>query len=298
MKKNLIIGAIKGYQFEKIKPFVISLKNIQFDGDVYFLTNKLPDNTILKIKEIGFFNKEISYRGGVLNSWSRFWPYLKPFINLSPSPVARLILKKILPLQTVRFLHYKDFLIKNKEKYENVLLTDVRDVFFQKDPFSLQKHSKVQCYEENGILGEETMFNVPWIRSMYGPESINSFSSKKILCSGTILGPVIEMIEFLDDFERVILKASQVGIGGSDQGMYNYLIRKFISNKVSIVKNDTGEVMTVANNESNVFKISNQGVCNERGELVPVVHQYDRNSQINQLVEELFYQNRTEESVS
>lgn len=276
-KKNLVLGAIRSYQYRQLEPFVVSLAKTSFSGDLYFLTNDISAETKNHFNHNKVKWLDINYRGnGALNSWSRFWPLLKPLVRHAPSVLSRAILKMILPLQTVRFLHYKDFLKENRDKYENVLLTDVRDVFFQDDPFNGISGNKVQCYEEFGILGEELQYNVQWIKNLYGNEAVTAFADKKILCSGTIIGPVDKMIEFLDKFEEILKKAINLLEGGSDQGIYNYLVRTRLYNEVDIKKYREGQIITVTPLDRESYSFKDHFLVNDNNKVYPVVHQYDR----------------------
>lgn len=284
-KKNLVIGIIRGYSYDKIEPFVASLKKTNFNGELCLLTNNVPSETISELKKQGVRCEEISYRGGNLNSWCRFWPGIKPVAPFLPKFLLRAILKKILPLLKVRFLHSKDFLIKNIDTYENVLLTDVRDVFFQLDPFVGNQHDKIQCYEEFEIIGEELLYNAPWIKSMFGEHAIDSFAEEKILCAGTILGPIDQMIQFLNEFEKILIQAKDLKDGGSDQGIYNYLIRKYLFNQIAVVKYNEGEVLTISSNQDYSNNLKNNYLYNSTNQIVPVIHQYDRSEQITKAME-------------
>src|SRR5580658_8647464 len=136
-KPNLILGAVRGYHFEPIRPFVLSLKRTSFNGDLVLLWNNLNADTLQVLERHGVKTVPFSYRGsGALNSWSRFWPVISKIVRpLNGSGLARQILKAILPLQTSRFFHYRDYLAAHRDAYSNVLITDVRDVMFQADPF-------------------------------------------------------------------------------------------------------------------------------------------------------------------
>ena len=281
MKKNLILGAIKGYDYDKLSPFVHSIKQTSFDGDVCFIVNGILPETKKKLEVKGVNTVEFEYRGsGALNSWSRFWPFIKPFLLNGYNPFTRFTLKKILPLQTARFLHYKDYLKANQHKYKNVLLTDVRDVYFQSDPFSQSSNNTIRFYEEFLKMEDEKLFNAEWIKVLFGDAALAEISHYKILCSGTVIGPVDEVIAFLDRLEKLLITSADVKIGGSDQGMLNYQVRKYEKGQITIEPYGHGSILTVSNIDNLIYKISEGKVFYSDGTLIPVLHQYDRSQQI------------------
>jgi hypothetical protein len=81
--KNLILGAVKGYEFEQIKPFLISLINSGFEGDVCFLSANLSPKTTEALQEYGVH----------LYSFKELYFYF-PFIDKN----GRFILNRKIPI--------------------------------------------------------------------------------------------------------------------------------------------------------------------------------------------------------
>lgn len=286
-KKNLVIGCIRGYKYEQIKVFIESLLNSGFNGDLVMLVNNVSRETLDMFDSKGVKWKEFDFRGsGAQNSWSRFWPKLKPIVQLMPEGTKRLVMKSISDLLKARFFHVTDFLRENISVYQNVLIADVRDVFFQGDPFA-QPMQKVQGFEESGVIGQETYCNVPWIKELFGPNALDTFSDKKIICAGTIMGPVPKVIDFLAAFEKMFFKADSIITCGSDQGIYNYFIR---TQKPDIEINpyENDRVLTVSNSIDYSPAIKNNQILAQNGKVIPVIHQYDRSKEINSVVEQKF----------
>jgi hypothetical protein len=281
-KRNLVLGAIRGYRFEQLKPFVVSLKRTDFSGDLVFLYNHLSSETLNSLQEHGVTPVPFAYRGsGALNSWSRFWPVLSPVVRpFNGSGLGRTILKNILPLQTARFFHYREYLESHRNEYQYVLLTDVRDVLFQADPF-LDFHAELMAFEESNRvpLKDEKMFNAGWIEHLFGREALEQIGRYPVLCSGTIMGEINAVIEFLAEFERALLNAKNIGEGGSDQGLHNYLCRKLVPGDVEVCGNGAGSVLTMVPGlvEGVDFEVGESGeVLGSNGRPISVLHQYDR----------------------
>lgn len=281
-KPNLVLGAIRGYKFEQIRPFVVSLKRTSFNGDLVLLWNNLSPDTLAALEQHGVKLVHFTYRGsGALNSWSRFWPVISKLIRpINGSGLARRILKAILPLQTSRFFHYHDYLVAHRAKYGNVLITDVRDVMFQGDPF-VNCNDGLLVFEEgdNALLADEKMFNAKWVEQLFGKGILDKIGRYPILCSGTVMGGIDAMINYLVKFETLLTQAREVGMGGSDQGVHNYLCRDVYATKIQVVKNGAGAVLTMVPwlAEGADFTVSNSGeILGLNGLPVPVLHQYDR----------------------
>jgi hypothetical protein len=74
-QKNLILGAVKGYEFEQIKPFLTSLKNSGFKGDVCFVAANLSPETTEALQEYGvhlYAFKELYFYFPFLDKNGRF----------------------------------------------------------------------------------------------------------------------------------------------------------------------------------------------------------------------------------
>jgi hypothetical protein len=296
-KRNLVMGAVRGYNFEQLRPFVVSLKRTTFDGDLVLLWNNLDPETLAALRSNGVKLVHFSYRGsGALNSWSRFWPILAPVVRLcNGSALARKILKSILPLQSARFIAYHDFLAAHPDEYQNVLVTDVRDVLFQADPFSGFKGGLLVFEEDGNVrLADEKMCNAKWVEKLFGPEALARIGRFPILCSGTVMGDSRAMTRYLMEFETLLCRARNVAIGGSDQGLHNYLCRFIMEPWFQVLRNGEGPILTmVPTLKTGVdFQVSGTGlVFDSNGLPVPVLHQYDRHPDlaaglIRKLVEE------------
>src|SRR5947207_2279947 len=51
--KNLVIGLVKGYTFEKIRPFITSLRATDYDGDICLLYSDLDTGTVNSLRQYG-----------------------------------------------------------------------------------------------------------------------------------------------------------------------------------------------------------------------------------------------------
>ena len=158
MNKNLILSAAIGYKFYQIEFFIKSLRKF-YNDSVTFLIGEKDYELELKLKE---FNCEI----------------IKINVN-----------KK-----EIQFKRYKIFLeyLKNKT-FNNILLCDSRDIYFQANPFEFNYNEKINFFLEDQII-KNCPFNSNWILKTYGKKEYDKISNKTILCSGTVLGENFKII--------------------------------------------------------------------------------------------------------
>ena len=160
MKKNLILGILDNYTFHQVKKFVYSIMRTGFTGDVcLFLGPKTSPVTVKLLKSHGI--------------------HLEYFAGLDSLPAgneAVKIFKLRSPINYFNYRHYLyyDYLLRNKGKYENILLTDVRDVYFQDDPFSFKIGDALYCALEGPTSTiRDCSYNGPWMEYIYGKEVLN-----------------------------------------------------------------------------------------------------------------------------
>ena len=116
---NLIIGAAAGYEVDQIRNFVLSLRKV-YKGKVVLVYNKSISKKIC----IFLFKNNINILISDINSRNAF--------------------KK-------RYQIYLDIL-KNFGDIKKLLITDVRDVYFQEDPFKNKLFSKLNFFMPNSEL--------------------------------------------------------------------------------------------------------------------------------------------------
>lgn len=94
----------------------------------------------------------------------------------------------------IRLLWYMYYL-KSNPNYKNIMLSDIRDVFFQSNPFDLITDDKMIVAEENIDIRRNDI-NRNWLFKLYGEEYANSKTDKPVYCSGTILGCYTTIMEY------------------------------------------------------------------------------------------------------
>jgi hypothetical protein len=287
-KNNLVLGAVRDYTFEQLRPFVVSLKRTSFKGELVLLWNHLSPATLAALQEHGAKLVYFEYRGsGTLNSWSRFWPQVRPVVRLPlGESFRRSIYGKILNLPVVRYLHALKFLEAHCGEYLNILLTDVRDVIFQDDPFRDSLAGDVVAFLEAPHMkfGDESM-NDGWIRDNYGEATSSRLAGKRISCCGTVMGTEVGMVDYLRAFVAEIGRLKSVS-HGADTSVHNILVRESLVDRIAVVENFQSAVGTINTSPLSSAVIGSDGrVLGPSGFPVSVLHQYDRDAALmNQLV--------------
>jgi hypothetical protein len=185
-------------------------------------------------------------------------------------------------------LIYKLFEDANvRSKYGRVLMADVRDTFFQSNPFDMLSADQSAFYAFNGV---ETItigacgWNGPWVRDCFGDSVFADLSDKKIICSGVSIGTMDSVFSYLTTMDDIVMGKKKTEIGraskfpqcernGVDQGAHNVLVHKKLIPNLKVWSQSDG---LVANLQARKAQIRGNEVFNERGNKVAVVHQYDR----------------------
>ncbi len=217
-----------------------------------------------------------------------------------------------------RYYAYLLLILSHASESDTVLLSDVRDVFFQDDPFLsypfgsvnfINSTTQLLLFSEglNDISRKQatlrnTKGNFRWIKNIYGYKISNLFGDNPVLCSGTTMGTKSGMVYYT----RAMLyeahlclrrnankfdgKRGHVCSGGADQGFHNYLYWNNKLNASVALLNAAGPVYTIGvfrdkpvrslNFERNA--LGDVISPRERGlqSPVPVIHQWDRHSDL------------------
>jgi len=195
---------------------------------------------------------------------------------------AKLIAVPILyNLLIYRFVLYQQLLQQNQARFSNsmILLTDVRDVLFQKDPFSFPfKESFDLCFfEEQQTIGGCTS-NSLWLSRIVDKTTYDRLSEKPIVCCGTTLGSFAGISRYLELMNQECSKEVAKGnaADGLDQAFHNlfFYTQVFSPLKVISLGNQNGPVNTLHYAAKNLS--ADGRVVNLNGEASYLVHQIDR----------------------
>ena len=197
MARNLIIGAATGYNYNQLKPWVESInETCDDDVDRILIVGNISQETRQKLVEQDFQLIEMPDLGNV-------------------------------PIHVGRFVAIYNYLKDTYQEYKYVVTTDVKDVYFQRNPFEWLEG---YLHEDSGkklVAGSESMLykDEPWgnenLLQTYGPYIHNLFKNNEIYNVGTIGG----FAEYVKDLVfNIFTNAINRPIPIVDQAVYNVLL--------------------------------------------------------------------------
>lgn len=294
--KDAIIGASIGYKWDHLKNWVRSIKDTGFAGDVILVGANMDKDTIDKLTAEGVTVHLIGQTNedGSVSS--------KPIVGAP---------------HVERFFHIWNFLENVNDDYRFVVVTDTRDVIFQKNPIDdlekmLMMHRMVASSEGMSYANE------PWGKNNYlqafGGFFYNQIKDKIIDNVGVIAGDhqvikTLMLLLFQLSFGRPIEVV--------DQAVYNFLLTQHpYIDETYFAGNDDGWAIQLGTTEEAVKagagdlgqSVQNPSqkiiydttyeddqpvyedglVKNKRGITFTIVHQYDRVPALKKLIEERY----------
>jgi hypothetical protein len=189
------------------------------------------------------------------------------------------------PINNTRYLKFFEFIKDHENDYKNVLISDVRDVYFQADPFNdIEKNSILFAEEEESkTIKDDVRFNSRWIIQTYGDIALEMIKNKKITCCGTIIGSYANISTYLEFMFNEISRFKNEGNPYFNDMLdtaihtYMYYMRKdLFKNPIMKTNGDTfGTVGITLIEFPDKIHIKNGFI--EVNEKTPsIVHQYDR----------------------
>lgn len=249
---DLVLGYATGYDAAQIGPFVRSLRAV-FHGHVVLVVDDRPDVMALLAEH------------GV----EAVHP--EPTPGWEPHPVM------------ARFATFSRLL----DRYPNavdVLLTDVRDVIFQAEPFGPPPR-RLEVFEEfEGRLLGDHAFDMKYLSAMVGEEMATTLVDKPCICVGTVIGTREDVARFC----RVILMLAAIprseigGAFGTDQAACNLAVHMELIK--AEVKPNFGRVATLGMTPGDRLSFRAGQVVNPNGSISPIVHQHDRHPHLDKAV--------------
>jgi hypothetical protein len=243
--KNLIMGLWTRHPFPPLEKFFASLRRTTFDGDVCIFVDDVSTETVASLQA----------QGVIVERTGR---YGQPRMTALSS----------------RFFNYLEFLIRRGGDYANVMLTDLRDVVFQSDPFATPLPAEIVYAQERCRLGDSPV-NHNWVVQGYGEAVAHGMRDCIVSCAGTTFGTTSGMLRYLLAMTHELSSRTVPITGGIDQGVHNYVVRMHpLLNAWFDPIDQIVATMHFMPQES--IQCTERGVLID-GRLVPVLHQWDRN---------------------
>lgn len=198
IKRNLIIGAATGYDYDQLKPWVESINEVCSDNvDKVLIVGNITQETRMKLVEQDFELVDMPNIGNI-------------------------------PIHVGRFLAIYEYLKDEYQNYEFIVTTDVKDVYFQSDPFAWLKQEFLPGYMYKIVAGSESMLykDEAWgnenLLQTYGLYIHNLFKDNEIYNVGVLGG----RSEYMKDLVfNIFTNAINRPIPIVDQAVFNVLIQ-------------------------------------------------------------------------
>ena len=264
MKKNLVMGAACGYDRDTLEPFVVSCKRNCPSAELLLFVDDISDFTRDRLLREGCRLENFSYK-----------------------------LPNAFPHNT-RWKVFADFLKIHGDDYEQIFITDTRDVIFQKDIFEQFKDCKNflgYAIQDENICGSKTGYKIDynWIVGLFNEKEAQRISDKKIICCGTVIATANEMKIFCRKMWKILKHNLVANI--FDQAAMNYLVWNNllpIKNLIEI-DTDTGEIFTSCYfYNDHPAKVRFGKILRGDGGVPAVVHQYTMHEPMIEFVDKIY----------
>lgn len=259
-KTNLILGLAAGYHYGDVRPFLMSLAESGFKGEcVLFVSDTTRDLDRIATHPVTII------------------------------PVERRPRLEEIPFNALRYFLYLEYLRGVGHEYGRILITDVRDVIFQRDPFSFRWPEGINCTLEDKRMTIGTCpHNSHWIREHQGRDALQGVAAAPISCSGTTVGDHESMLTYLEIMTANLLpfKGGE-RIAGYDQGVHNVLVHTGVLENLTLHTN-AGPILTLGYAQGEPRYDQEGFVVNQSGERAHIVHQYDRKPRLHKEVRDRF----------
>ena len=292
-ERCLVMGAVWSMAAAQVEPFVVSLRRTGFSGRICLVaarldpaeaaaTAALVDELILvdelypavaPLPVVRALNWIKRTRGTRRHYQRMFRLAARLPTRAGKTALVTDLEFRLQGLQSLRYRHYADRLNRG-DGIDRVLLSDVRDVIFQDDPFKwICSELDVFLEDENVTLGAPG-FNSMWIRDLYGDAVLRTYEEQTVSCSG-VTGGTRSGVARYSDALAAELRRFDIPLGPRDQAAHNWLLRSGRLPDATAHPNQMSGVFTVSVQFPPGLSPESE-VLNSDGSLPAVVHQYDR----------------------
>jgi len=254
-----VLGAAVGFRVDQVRVFVESLRAMGYSGDVIMLVGLLQ--------------------------W-RLKAYLSRHgVRTVPSWSTR---KLHGPIHAYRFEKFARLLRGAAGRYDEVLVSDVRDVAFQKHPFADITSPACHFFLEAPpwTIGSEPT-NRRWAKLFLSPDEAERIGPCRISCCGVVLGGAAAMSDYLTRL-AAYLRALPLKLrreGGADTVFHNKIAHLTREVAAVIVENNV-HVATMGLETAASYRARTDGLIRTaKGHLPAILHQYDRIPELRPIVE-------------
>lgn len=294
MSRHLIISSISQLTFADLDAFLRSIDRSETKAEIVFFTGECDDTSLSRIQRRGiatprirevlvklpFVTRKLSlYKWAypIMRLYRSIWLRISAFRGSSSLRSKDEFGKLFYKHNSMRFYYFRDFLRDHIDEFDRVVLCDVRDVVFQRDPFALVWQSgKLHCFlEERSTTIAKDKWNRYWTEKIGGAELLALIGDNPISCAGVTFGEAPVMLDYL---ERMCSHLNdRLDKFDLDQGIHNMMIWSGELPNVVLGECDASAVATIGLMPETSLICNDDGeILDRHGEVVPILHQYDR----------------------
>jgi hypothetical protein len=262
--RRLVLGAAVGMGVAQVRVFIASLRQAGYTGAIVMLIGPADRALAAYLAAHGVESQRV---------W--FWRRLHG------------------PIHAYRFALFARYLRAQGARYDEVLISDVRDVVFQAHPFAGLTSADCYFFLEGAAktIGEEPT-NALYMRLFLTTAEFDAIASSRISCCGVVLGGTSAMTTYL---ARMTARLAAVPLRvrrkiGADTAFHNLIAHATRDVPAVIVENNL-VVATMGIEPAMRYRVGADGrVRTSDGHLPAILHQYDRIAEIRGAVEARFAQ--------
>jgi hypothetical protein len=277
---DIIIGAITGYSFDKIEPWVNSLDRSGFTGTKAMLCYNIHKSVAKELNDRGY-----------------------KIFAMGETPDTLVYDKKNFNVVVERFFHLWYILRNFRSQYRYLITTDVKDVIFQNNP-SVWLENNIKTSKINASSESIRFIDEEWgnhnLYASYGPEIYATHRDNVIVNAGVMSGDFDTMVDlFLNIYTwcNAAPAHSIPGGGGPDQAAYNILLNmKTYKDITNVAASEDGWAAQLGTTGPQIEKyhsklveptpiLIDDNICTSSGKPFTIVHQYDRVPQWKGIIE-------------
>lgn len=294
--RDLVLGLVHGYNAGMVRPFLDSLRRVAPHAHVILAVSEVTAETRAELRAMGCTllpYRYLRFRLAGRKIWpghprlARFHTRYAAWINALPglSPATKLtlrarVVRHIVDPNTRRFIEFHLALGHVLPTYDRVLLSDLRDVVFQSNPFDLISGDGIVygLEDERETLGSQWA-NSTWLTQVGGSRLLTELAAERISCVGVVLASGRVMADYL----RLLVETlTQPGINianyhGADTGAHNIVVRRGRLPNAQFADFSAGGILNMHGLPESHIRWTDDGLlCDARGRPFAVIHQYDR----------------------
>lgn len=284
-RRPLVMGAAAGYEPGKVRLFLQSLVATGFQGTLVFFIYRSQETATRELvrKYAPGLDVELVKIRGIREHAKLVRSCIKRLFAMMPAESIPSLKRRLLLFQgmphVTRYFHYADYLAKH-DAFSRVLLSDVRDVVFQSDPFLGWSRGLYLGMENPALTIATEPFDREWIMDAYGEAMLARIGSQQVSCSGVTFGDVNSIKKYIDQIlaETLWQPFSKMKTRIYDQAFHNKLLHEGELADVHLCQPLRSPIATLGCLDPAAFTLADGFLLNEDGRPAPIVHQYDRHS--------------------